>query len=412
MPLNKLSAARVKALAPGKFNDGGGLWLWKREDGGLQWVLRVTIHGRRREMGLGGSDMLLSEARTEADKWRKLARRGVDPIKERARLRREAERAAHTLADMIAETHEKKRGELKTEASWVRWDAPLRTHLIPKLGKVPIAELDASDIRDALKPIWNDKAETARKTINRLGQVMTYAAALGLDVDLQAIDKAKALLGKQKAKARHIPAMDWREVPAFYQSLGRNPAELALKFAILTASRSGPVRLMHQDELFRYHDEAEPGSPLVWIIPAEKMKAIPIEVDGGWRVPVSDEAQRVLDLTEPLRRQGHVFVGATGKPLSDAAMARVLDRREIVARPHGFRSSFRDWAEAQGIRYDLAELCLGHAVGNRVERAYRRDDFLAQRAEVLSRWAEFLTGLLSTASGADTPKWPNKGRAA
>jgi hypothetical protein len=128
----------------------------------------------------------------------------VDPIKERARLRREAERAAHTLADMIAETHEKKRDELKTEASWVRWDAPLRTHLIPKLGKVPIAELDASDIRDALRPIWNDKAETSRKTINRLGQVMTYAAALGLDVDLQAIDKAKALLGKQKAKARHI----------------------------------------------------------------------------------------------------------------------------------------------------------------------------------------------------------------
>jgi integrase len=188
---------------------------------------------------------------------------------------------------MIVETHEKKRDELKTEASWVRWDAPLRTHLMPKLGKVPIAEIDASDIRDALRPIWNDKAETARKTVNRLGQVMTYAAALGLDVDLQAIEKAKALLGKQKTKARHIPAMDWREVPAFYQSLGKNPAELALKFAILTASRSGPVRLMHLDEIFRYHDEAEPGSPLVWIVPAEKMKAIPIEsmADGASRSP-------------------------------------------------------------------------------------------------------------------------------
>ncbi|MFA8443128.1 tyrosine-type recombinase/integrase [Yoonia sp.] len=395
MPLNKLSAAKVKSLGLGKYNDGGGLWLWKRREAGHQWILRVTVHGRRREMGLGGSDMTLAEARAEADKWRKLARTGIDPIKERERLKREAERARHTFQDVLAEVIERKRGELKNDTSWQNWDSPLRTHIIPKLGKVPIAQIDARDIYDTLKPIWNAKAATAKKSINRLGQVMTHAAALGLDVDLQAVTKARALLGRQTAVSKHIEAMDWREVPAFYQSLGENPAELALRFLILTASRSGPVRLMHENEIFDYHTEVSVDP--VWIVPPAHMKAIPITIDGGWRIPITKEAARVLELTRPIRRGGHIFVGTTGKPLSDAGMARVLDRRGIAARPHGFRSSFKDWAEAHDVRYELAELCLGHNVGNKVERAYRRDDFLAARGEILDRWAAFVVGGSSNA---------------
>jgi integrase len=401
MPLSKLSAAKVKSAGSGKYNDGGGLWLWKRHDGGHQWVLRITVHGRRREMGLGGSDITLAEARTQADRWRKLARTGVDPIKERARIRREEERARHTFEDVLVEVVERKRGELKTEASWQRWDSPIRTHILPKLGKVPIAEVDARDIRDTLKPIWNEKASTAKKAMNRLGQVMTHAAALGLDVDLQAVAKARALLGRQTAVSNHIEAMDWRDVPAFYQSLGENPAELALRLLILTASRSAPVRLAHEDEV----DDA------VWTVPAAKMKAIPIEVEGGWRVPLSAEAQRILRLAIPIKRDGHFFVGTTVKPLSDAGMARVLDRRGIAARPHGFRSSFRDWAEVNGVRYEIAELCLGHVVGNRVERAYRRDDLFGDRQKVLAQWANFLTAKLESTSDGDAPESLTPGKA-
>jgi integrase len=302
---------------------------------------------------------------------------------------------------VLVEVVERKRGELKTEASWQRWDSPIRTHILPKLGKVPIAEVDARDIRDTLKPIWNEKASTAKKAMNRLGQVMTHAAALGLDVDLQAVAKARALLGRQTAVSNHIEAMDWRDVPAFYQSLGENPAELALRLLILTASRSAPVRLAHEDEV----DDA------VWTVPAAKMKAIPIEVEGGWRVPLSAEAQRILRLAIPIKRDGHFFVGTTVKPLSDAGMARVLDRRGIAARPHGFRSSFRDWAEVNGVRYEIAELCLGHVVGNRVERAYRRDDLFGDRQKVLAQWANFLTAKLESTSDGDAPESLTPGKA-
>ena len=252
MARHKLTTAQVRNLPPGKFNDGGGLWLHRRDDGGAQWFLRVTVHGRRREMGLGSiDDVSLADARRDADRWRSIVREGRDPIKERERLRREAQRAAHTLEDVLSEVMARKRHELKSEASWQRWDSPLRTHILPKLGKIPIAQIDGADIANALRPIWHEKASTARKTINRLGQVLTHAAAMGLDADLQAVAKARALLGRQRAVARHHEAMAWKDVPAFWQSLGGNPAELALKFLILTAVRSAPVRFMTRAEVIR-----------------------------------------------------------------------------------------------------------------------------------------------------------------
>ena len=380
--LNRLSAKAVAALGPGKYADGGGLWVHKREDGGGQWVLRVTIHGRRREMGLGSvSDVSLKEAREAAEKWRATVRENKDPIKERER--REAAHNMHLLNDVALDAFESRKAELKGDGLAGRWFSPLQLHILPKLGKVPVAAIDQNDIREALAPIWHTKAETARKAMNRLGICLKHGAALGLDVDLQAVDKAMALLGKQRHKAQNVPALDWREVPAFYESLSDGSVtHLALRLLILTGVRSGPLRFMTEGQI--------DGD--VWTIPADAMKGRK-DATSDYRVPLSTEALAVLDQAKRLARDGFMFPSIRTGVISDATMSRLMERRQMEARPHGFRSSLRDWiAETTDTPHEIAETCLGHTVGGSVERAYRRTDYLEQRRVLMERWAKHVTG--------------------
>ena len=214
---HKLSAAFVRTAPPGKYNDGAGLWLHKRADGGAQWFLRVTVHGRRREMGLGGlANVSLKQARDLADQYRSMAANAVDPIKERGRRNRELARADNTLRKIAEEAFEARKAELKGVGKAGRWFSALELHVLPKLGKVPVEEIDQRDIRDVLAPLWHTKAVTAQKALNRLSICLKHAAALGLDVDMQATEKAKALLGKTRHQTKHIPALHWQETPAFY----------------------------------------------------------------------------------------------------------------------------------------------------------------------------------------------------
>lgn len=382
--LNKLTAVEVKSKAPGKYSDGGGLWLHKREDGGGQWVLRVTVHGRRREMGLGGiADISLKDARSKAEQWRNTARDGVDPIKERERLRRVAARNMHLLKDIAEDAFESRKAELKGDGLAGRWFSPLALHILPKLGKVPVAEIDQTDIRDCLAPIWHSKAETARKAMNRLGICLKHGAALGLDVDLQATEKAKALLGRQRHKAQNVPALPWQEVPAFYDSLNEGTiTHLALRLLILTGVRSAPLRFMRQE-----HVEGD-----VWTIPGEAMKGRK-DTTADFRVPLSVEALEVIAQAQRLARDGFMFPSVRKGVISDATMSRLMERAQMEARPHGFRSSLRDWiAETTDAPHEVAETCLGHMVGGSVERAYRRTDFLEQRRALMARWAKHVTG--------------------
>ncbi|WP_417435315.1 tyrosine-type recombinase/integrase [Hoeflea sp.] len=382
--LNRLSAAFVNSGARGKFADGGGLWLFKRPDGGGQWVLRVTIHGRRREMGLGAlTDVSLKQARQQAEHWRAVVREGKDPIKERDRQRREAARNIHVLEDIALDAFESRKAELKGDGKAGRWFSPLELHVLPKLGKVPVAELDQRDIRDVLAPIWHTKADTARKALNRLGICLRHAAALGLDVDLQATDKARALLGKQRHRPENVPALPWQEVPAFYQNLSDGSVtHLALRLLILTGVRSGPLRHVREDQI-------DGG---VWTIPGEMMKGRR-DATADFRVPLSAEALSIIEQARPLARNGFLFPSIRKGVISDATMARLMERRQLEARPHGFRSSLRDWiAETTDTPHDIAETCLGHLVGGSVERAYRRTDYLEQRRALMERWAQHVTG--------------------
>lgn len=382
--LNKLNALAVKNSPAGKYSDGGGLWLNKREDGGAQWVLRVTVHGRRREMGLGAlAAVSLKEAREAADRYRAMVRENIDPIKERERIKRESLRNLHFLKDIALDAFESRKASLREDGKAGRWFSPLAIHVLPKLGNMPVSDIDQKDIRDVLLPIWHDKAETASKALNRLSICLKHAAALGLDVDLQATEKARALLGRQRHKAQNIPAMPWSDVPAFYAGLSDGSVtHLALRLLILTGVRSGPLRFIREEQV--------DGD--IWTIPAESMKGRK-DTTTEFRVPLSPAALEVIEQARRHAREGFLFPSVRKGVISDATMSRFMERAGLEARPHGFRSSLRDWiAEATETPHDIAETVLGHVVGGSVERAYRRTDFIEQRRNLMVRWSQHVTG--------------------
>lgn len=384
--LNKLAAAFVKTAPVGKHSDGGGLWLHQRGDGGAQWVLRVTVHGRRREMGLGPfSAVSLKHARQEAEKWRAVAHDGKDPIKEREKQRRQTARNMHLLKDVALDCFEARKAELKGDGTAGRWFSPIELHILPKLGKIPVAEIDQIDIRNALSPIWHNKAATAKKAMERLSVCLHHGAALGLDVDLQATAKARALLGAQRHKVAHTPFLPWQEVPVFYASLNEGTVtHLALRLLILTiGTRSRPLRFLREEQI---KDD-------VWIVPADEMKG---RRDAGadFRVPLSRQAMAVIDQARAYQRDGYFFPSVRKGVISDATMSRLMERRGMKARPHGFRSSFRTWcSEAANAPWEVAETCLAHNTGGKVERSYKRTDFLEQRRKLMQRWADFVEGI-------------------
>jgi integrase len=334
-------------------------------------------------MGLGSlSYVSLKEARTSADGWRRLAREGVDPIKAREKQRRDARRNLHVLEDVARDCFETRKAELKGDGKAGRWFSPLELHVLPKLGKVPISEIDQRDIRDTLSPIWHSKASTAKKAIERLSVCLQHGAALGLEVDLQAVAKARALLGAQRHTVTHIPSLPWKEVPAFYASLEPNTVtHLALKLLILTVgTRSKPLRFMRSEQI----------SDDVWIVPAENMKSRQ-GAGKDFRVPLSKQALLLIEEAKAFERDGFLFPSVRKGVISDATMSRLMERRGIEARPHGFRSSFRTWcSEAADIPWEIAETCIAHSTGGKVERSYKRTDFLDRRREVMQRWADFL----------------------
>jgi integrase len=201
---------------------------------------------------------------------------------------------------------------------------------------------------------------------------------MGLDVDIQATEKAKALLGKSRHKPKHVPSLPWMEVPNFYKSLSDGTiTHLALRFLILTAGRSSEIRFCNISEI--------EGSN--WVRPEERMKT-----GKEHRVPLSDEATYIIEQALPYSRDGFLFPSSRKGVISDATMARMMERRGMVARPHGFRSSFRTWcAETTNTPREVAEAALAHITGSSVERSYRRTDFLEQRRALMERWAGFVT---------------------
>ena len=372
-----LTHRKAVSLEKGKYADGHGLWLSKTRKGAGHWFLRFTINGRRREMGFGPwPDVTITEARERAYDARRSVRDGNDPIEER-RVKRYGKRSV-SLRKAIELCFEARQAQLKGNGEAGRWMSPLQTHVIPKAGHVPIENVDQHEIVRILKPIWHTKPSAAEKALNRISLTIQHAAAMGLDIDMQAAKKARALLGKQRHKIEHIPSLPYAEMPDFYSWLKKKETRtaLALRFLILTVARTSEIR-------FATFEEIEGDA---WILPEHRTKNGRLH-----RIPLVTEAQDIIERAKHNAFSELLFPRANGNPFSDAAMSMFMKREGFKARPHGFRASFRTWVEEQtDASFEVKEACLGHAVDSKVVEAYQRSDRFEKRRSLLNQWEKFL----------------------
>ena len=338
------------------------------------------IQGRQRTLGLGGVPLVsLAEAREEALANRKAARTGGDPMD----LRRQA--SIPTFEAAVTAVVELHRPSWRNAKHAAQWEATLRTYVYPRLGKRPVSNIDTADVLSVLMPIWHEKPETARRVRQRISTVMKWAVAQGFRQDNPGGDAIGAVLPKQKSKGMgHHKALPHGEVAGAIKAVrasGSGAAvKLAFEFLILTAARSGEVRLMAWSEV--------DIDAAIWTIPADRMKA-----GRAHRVPLCARALEILAEARQLGNgSGLVFPGTRpGKPLSDMTLSKLMRDLSLDAVPHGFRSSFRDWAaECTNASRAVMEAALAHAVTNKVEAAYARSDLFARRSKLMEQWAEYL----------------------
>lgn len=382
MKRHSLSHMQTKKAPAGKYADGQGLWLCKRSKDAGKWIVRFIIQGKRREMGLGSwPDVSISEARERAAEARKKLRDGIDPIEERSKLRHRPQRM--TVEAAIQDCFRARQAELKNDGRAGRWLSPLNTHVIPKIGQRSIEDIDQHVLRSVFDPIWHSKPDAARKAMNRMNLTFKHAAALDLDVDLQAIMKMKALLGKRRHEAKHIPSLPFQDAPGFYQELTANDTitASALRFLMLTATRSSEVRFATFDEIW---DRA-------WHLNEDRTKT-----GKTMRVPLSDEALKVVEQAKTKTTDEYLFPSPKSGALSENAMSTFMKRAKMAARPHGMRATFRTWAESEtDADWETKESALGHSIGNKVERAYQRSDLFEKRRSLMDQWASFLSKVSS-----------------
>lgn len=389
-----LTAKGVKGKKdPGMYGDGGGLYLRVGPTGAKSWILRVFIHGKRRELGLGSFDLVsLADAREKAVALRKVARAGGDPDAERKAAEREAVKEAIrnrlTFADAVAQVHAKLLPIWRSPKHGEIWLASLNLYAIPVLGKKAIHTLGRDDILKVLEPIWTTKAETARRLKQRLNLIFDWAAGEGHYTHPNPVQMLKLALPDIVKDPVHRSAMPWREVPAFWSQLAEREGMSAqcLQFIILTAAQSGEARGAMWSEV--------DFDGQVWNIPGERMKR-----GKPHRVPLADEALAVLEsvrgvdpvLCFPSPQRGK---DGTGKQMTDMVFKSLFLRMGLEGfTTHGFRSAFRDWCiESAKADPDLAEAALSHATGSTVTRAYARSDLINRRRALMEAWASFTCG--------------------
>ena len=376
---HRLSALFIKTAPPGAHCDGDGLYLRVDRSGARRWVQQLTIRGRPRSLGLGSVRLVsLAEARAVALAHRTLARAGGDPLAEKRRAS-----GMPTVEDAAARVLEQRRtgwgGKYARE-----WAARLRVHAFPRLGPLPVSDVTTADVLAVLTPLWYDKPETARCVRQQLGAIMTWAVAVGHRPD-NPVAPVGQVLGPQRDVVRHRPALPHGEVAEAIQRVQASKASTSVKlgfeFLVVTATRSGEVRLATWDEVDR--DAA------TWTVPASRMKA-----KRDHRVPLCQRALAILDDARTLGDgTGLVFPSQRGKPLSDMTLSKLVKELGIAAVPHGFRSSFRDWAsERTSHPREVIEAALAHTVRSQVEAAYARSDLFARRRRLMDDWATYLSG--------------------
>lgn len=356
--------------------------------GSRSWILRYVVGDRRRRMGLGSFPAVtLAQAREKARAARAEIDQGADPIEQRDKAHLTA---AATRARALTFRRASERFMDMREAEWrntkhrQQWVNTLETYAWPTLGDVDVAAIDHHKVVAVLQPIWREKTSTASRLRGRIEQVLDWATANGhrkgenparwrghLDQLLPRPSKI--------SKVSHHEAVAIADAPAVVALIAaaEGMGAEALLLQVLTAARSGEIRGAPWNE---FDLEAR-----IWAIPAERMK-------GGrpHRVPLSVQAVALLQRIPRFVGADLVFPSRRNTPLSDMTLTAVMRRMKLEAVPHGFRSTFRDWAaEFTHHPRDVVEMALAHAIGSKVEAAYRRGDMLAKRVALMQEWADF-----------------------
>ena len=381
-----LTVKQVEALGVGRHSDGSGvgLMLWVSRTGNRTWVQRVTVHGKRHDIGLGGYPLVsLAEARALATENKRAAIKGINPVSEKRKAKMDAAKRitfAQAVEKTCAELSPTWRGK-KEAASFV---SSLATYANPHFGSDDIADVTSAQIRKAVLLCRAKVPNLSMKVQHRIHAVFKWAVANGLRDTNPATGEALALPKLDKT-TKHNRALPYDEVAGALASIEASRAwvstKLAFAFTVFTAARSGEVRGAQWDEIDM--DEA------VWIIPAERMK-----MNKEHRVPLSSQAMKILTDAKAQRDENDlVFPSITGKQLSDMTLSKLVREQGIESTVHGFRSSFRTWCqEKTNVPGEVAEAALAHVNANKVEAAYARSDLFEKRRSLMEAWAGYLIG--------------------
>ena len=383
LKMARLTAAKVKAIKKlGMHGDGNGLYLRVTGSGSRSWMQRIVIHGRRRDLGLGGYPAIgLAEARALALANKALVTAGRDPLAKRHKAN------VPTFREAAKKVYESNLPRWRSGKHTVNWWRSLERHAFPGIGDVRVDRIRRSDVLSVLEPIWAVRPETARRVRQRIRTILQWCEAHDYCAGNAAGEALNgALPPVPRLKARHHRTLPYPEVTDALETVEAShaslPAKLCLRFLVLTAARSGEARGATWDEI--------DTDALEWRISAQRMK-------GGvqHRVPLSGPALAVLERASQLRDDsGLVFPSPVrpGHSMSDMTLTKVLRATGLAERAtvHGFRSTFRDWAaECTNAPHAVMELSLAHAVGSSVEQACARSDLIAKRRVLMDQWAKF-----------------------
>ena len=384
-----------KIKQKGIYSDGDGLRLRVDENNNKNWVFRYTMFGKSKDMGLGKFPIVtLNDARQKLVNAKKIIYEGKDPIKLKKEKQIELKRKSITfkkIRDEFIETFQVEWSNSKHKNQWIN---TLKTYADPIIGDLAPSEIKTHHVLSILKPIWSSKHETASRVRQRLERIFSYCIAsdfMDRPNPASLKDNLEFLLPKvsKSLSVQHLRSLDYQDLPFLIPKL-INPhttPSLALALLITTACRTNEVIGSTWNEI-NLKDK-------VWIIPAHRMK-----MRQEHTVPINDLALRFLNLIEKNNASPFIFLNAKktthicNNTMRYFLMKNLPDYFKDTV-PHGFRSSFRNWAE-ENHNYSrrAVELCLAHANKNKVEKAYLRSNLLSKRTEIMNEWNKFLTSKL------------------
>ncbi|MDC0883371.1 integrase arm-type DNA-binding domain-containing protein [Litorivicinus sp.] len=404
MAIHKLTDTKIRSLTSGKHDDGNGLRLYVSSPTAKRWVFRYTRHGKRPEIGLGSyPEVSLAHARDLAHKYRQKLSQGLDP--KAVRIQLETNKISIPSFQDYAEQYIETYRSTWVQKSESQWRNTIDQYVNPKIGQVPVDEVSVEQILSVLKPIWTRIPETAKRLQGRIERILDAAISeqhrttsnparwKGHLAHLLPLRDTKRLI-------RHHPALPYLELPEFMRELkiGQAPSYLALQMLILTATRTSDVLNARWGEVDM--------TKRLWTVPKERTKTKLRD----HRVPISTNLAIVLEIAAEFRCSEFLFPGHRhGRPLSNMTLLKIMrsmgygcteDCSRGDAVPHGFRSTFRDWAgETTSYPSDVIEMALAHEIKNKVEAAYRRGDLLDKRRDLMEDWANFAYGFEGKSNG-------------